>query len=82
METVMSGLCDEWPVLRTPKYRFPTLCAVSGIFFFLGLPQVTQVAMATNHLRYQREPFETCLKCYINHSDTSDYLKSSLAVII
>lgn len=51
METVMSGLCDEWPVLRTPKYRFPTLCAVSGIFFFLGLPQVTQVAMATNHLR-------------------------------
>ena len=43
----MSGLCDEWPVLR--KYRFPTLCAVSGIFFLLGLPQVTQVAMATNN---------------------------------
>ncbi len=45
LETVMSGLCDEWPSLR--KMRFVTLCVVCAIFFFLGLPVVCQVAMAT-----------------------------------
>lgn len=41
METVMSGICDEFPHLR--KYRFIILNMVAAVFFLLGLPQVTQV---------------------------------------
>ena len=41
LETVMSGLCDEFVVLR--KNRFKTLIVVSSVFFLLGLAQVTQV---------------------------------------
>jgi len=41
LETVMSGVVDEFPILR--KYRFYVLCGVATLFYLLGLPLVTQV---------------------------------------
>ncbi|KAI0215921.1 hypothetical protein LSAT2_031995 [Lamellibrachia satsuma] len=43
LETVMSGIMDEFPVLR--KNRFFVLCGVSALFFLLGITMVTQGGM-------------------------------------
>ncbi len=45
IETVMSGLCDEFPLLR--KHRFKTLLVIATIFLVLGLAQVTQVYLSS-----------------------------------
>ena len=43
VETVMTGLMDEFPTLR--PHRFKVLLIVCVIFFFVGLPLVTQVVI-------------------------------------
>ena len=48
LETVMSGILDEFPKLR--KYRIPVLITVSTTFFFAGISMVTQVCL-TNAYR-------------------------------
>ena len=47
-ETVMSGLCDEFPFFQ--RRRFITACVLATIFFILGIPQTTQVFRLSNHL--------------------------------
>lgn len=44
LETVMSGILDEWPWLR--PHRIPVAMGLASIFFLIGLSQVTQVVTA------------------------------------
>ncbi|CAH1777931.1 unnamed protein product [Owenia fusiformis] len=48
METVITGLTDEFPVLRKWKTLFTM--AICIVFFFLGLPMVTNSGMYWLHL--------------------------------
>ena len=64
-ETVMSGLCDEFPVFR--KRRFITACSLGILFFIIGLPQVTQVLKQKNQqhkLKFYCPPTSALPNCF------------------